>query len=101
VSPAFESFLARLYVDSDERRRFLAAPGRVAAAAGLTGEEIAAAVAIDRVGLELAAASFERKRHHRRRFRFGRWRTSISSLVPWITRLAGSGVLEPPTRRQP
>jgi hypothetical protein len=74
MSPAFESFLARLYVDAKARARFLADPGREAAAAGLTDQEIAAAVRIDRVGLELASASFEHKRRrHRKRFSPVRW----------------------------
>jgi hypothetical protein len=62
MSPAFESFLARLYVDRSARARFLADPRAEAAAAGLAGDEIAAAVGIDRVGLELAARSFAHKR---------------------------------------
>ena len=62
MSPAFEAFLARLYVDRSVRARFLADPTREAAAAGLTGRELAAAARIDRAGLELAARSFERKR---------------------------------------
>ena len=62
MSPAFESFLARLYVDGSARARFLADPRGEAAAAGLVGDEIAAAVDIDRVGLELAARSFAHKK---------------------------------------
>jgi hypothetical protein len=62
MSPAFEHFLARLYVDANARKRFLADPGREAAAAGLNADEIAAATRIDRVGLELAAAGFAKKR---------------------------------------
>jgi hypothetical protein len=67
MSPAFESFLAHLYVDRSARERFLADPRGEAAAAGLTTDEIAAAVGIDRVGLELAAASFAHKRRRQRR----------------------------------
>lgn len=66
MSPKFESFLARLYVDAAARKRFLEDPSREAAAAGLTNEEVAAAVRIDRVGLELAAASFAHKQRHQR-----------------------------------
>ena len=62
MSPLFESFLARLYVDADLRAAFLADVDRVATAAGLAAEEIAALRAIDREGLELAAASFAHKR---------------------------------------
>jgi hypothetical protein len=62
MTPAFESFLARLYMDRDARARFLADPRGEAASAGLAADEIAAALAIDRVGLELAAANFAHKR---------------------------------------
>jgi hypothetical protein len=62
MTPAFESFIARLYVDEDARRRFLVDPRAEAEAAGLGREEVAAAIAIDRVGLELAAAGFAKKR---------------------------------------
>jgi hypothetical protein len=65
MSPVFESFLARLYVDRSARERFLADPRGESAAAGLAADEIAAAVGIDRVGLELAAASFAHKRRQR------------------------------------
>jgi hypothetical protein len=62
-SPAFEAFLARLYVDADFRAAFLADPAGVAGSApDLAPEEIAAVQAIDRAGLELAAASFAWKR---------------------------------------
>lgn len=66
MSPAFESFLARLSVERPARERFLADPRGEAAAAGLSADEIAAAAGIDRVGLELAAASFARKRRRQR-----------------------------------
>ena len=65
MSPNFERFVARLYVDTIARERFLADPNREAGAAGLTDDEIAAAVRIDRVGLELAAASFALKKRRR------------------------------------
>ena len=68
MSPAFESFLARLYAEQPARERFLADAHGEAVAAGLTADEIAAAVGIDRVGLELAAASFAHKRRRQRRF---------------------------------
>jgi hypothetical protein len=67
MSPRFEHFLARLYVDAKARKQFLADPRGEAAAAGLADDEIAAAVSIDRVGLELAAASFAHKRREGRR----------------------------------
>ena len=68
MTPAFESFVARLYVDSNARIRFLADPGGEATRAGLSSGEVAALTRIDRVGLELAAASFAQKRQqHARR----------------------------------
>ncbi len=62
ASPQLEGFLARLYVDAPSRDRFLADPDAEARAAGLDEDEVAALRAIDRAGLALAAASFERKR---------------------------------------
>lgn len=61
-SPAFEGFLARLYVDASFRARFLTDPDGEARRAGLGPDECAAVRGIDRVGLELAARSYERKR---------------------------------------
>ena len=58
----FEAFLAELYTDTDARRRFLADPRGRARDAGLDDAEIEALVAIDRIGLELAARSFAHKR---------------------------------------
>jgi hypothetical protein len=65
MSPAFETFLAKIYVDADARRRFLADPRGEAVRAGLTPEECDALERIDREGLELAGMSFERKRGSR------------------------------------
>jgi hypothetical protein len=62
MSARFEAFLARIYVDADARSHFLADPRRVATDAGLTPAEIEAAEAIDRLGLQMAAKSFGRKR---------------------------------------
>ena len=62
MSAAFEAFLARIYVDDEARRRFLAEPREEAARAGLDAAEQDALAAVDRVGLELAARSFSRKR---------------------------------------
>jgi hypothetical protein len=59
---ALEAFLARLYTDAEVRREFLADPRGTAVRAQLEPAQIDALVAIDRVGLELAAASFEKKR---------------------------------------
>ena len=64
---AFEAFLARLYVDGGARARFLADPSGETKRAGLTAAECRALEAIDRVGLELAAASYDRKRARRHR----------------------------------
>ena len=57
-----EKFLASLYVDAQLRTRFLDAPREEARRAGLNPEQCEALVTIDRVGLEMAARSFERKR---------------------------------------
>ena len=60
--PKMEKFLATLYVDAKARARFLEAPREEAARAGLNPEQCEALVKIDRVGLEMAAHSFTRKR---------------------------------------
>jgi len=57
-----EKFLASLYVDAKLRARFLDAPREEAKRAGLNPEQCDAMAAIDRVGLKMAAQSFERKR---------------------------------------
>lgn len=57
-----EALLARIYVDPQARERFLINPTAEASKAGLSDEEIEAVKQIDRVGLELFAASLERKR---------------------------------------
>ncbi len=62
TSPAFEAFLARLYVDADFRTVFLADPRGAARRAGLSEAECEALAGIDRTGLELAATSFAAKR---------------------------------------
>jgi len=59
---ALEAFLARLYTDPAARRDFLDDPRGAAARSALEPGEIDAVAAIDRVGLELAARSFELKR---------------------------------------
>jgi len=68
-SPALERFLAELYVDADARARFLAAPYDEAVRAGLKEEQCRALEKIDRVGLEMAARSFSRKRQVKRKRR--------------------------------
>ena len=60
--PKLEKFLASLYVDAELRARFLEAPREEAARAGLNEEQCEALTKIDRVGLEMAARSFARKR---------------------------------------
>lgn len=57
-----EAFLARIYVDAEARERFLSNPTVEALRAGLSDDEVEAVKQIDRVGLELFAASLERKR---------------------------------------
>jgi hypothetical protein len=61
-SPELEQFLATLYVNPEVRARFLAAPGEEAKRAGLSEEHCRALENIDRIGLEMAARSFARKR---------------------------------------
>jgi hypothetical protein len=60
--PKLEKFLASLYVDADLRARFLNGPKEEAARAGLNPAQCEALEKIDRVGLQMAARSFERKR---------------------------------------
>lgn len=60
---AMEAFLARIYVDANARARFKADPLAEASHAGLSPDECAAIMKIDRIGLELAAHSFAKKRH--------------------------------------
>ena len=62
-----EAFLARIYVDSEARERFLTNPDAEALSAELSLEEIEAVKQIDRVGLELLAESLERKRNRSHR----------------------------------
>lgn len=63
MSQALENFLARLYTDAALRQEFLADPPRVInAVPTLSTPDRTALLAIDRLGLTLAAQSFERKR---------------------------------------
>ena len=62
-----ERFLATVYVNEAARRRFLADPVAEATRAGLNGADAARLAAVDREGIELAAASFARKRSGKRR----------------------------------
>jgi len=61
-SRTLESYLALIYTDAAARARFNADPAGEARLAGLSGEESAALARCDRVGLEMAAASFGHKR---------------------------------------
>lgn len=76
LSSAFEVFLTQVYVDARVRARFLADPLAEAIKAGLSTPEVQALQHIDRVGLELAAKSFEHKRQQGRR-------AHARSLFPW------------------
>ncbi|HVE81707.1 MAG TPA: DUF692 family protein [Myxococcales bacterium] len=60
--PGLEAFLARLYLDAEARSRFLADPRGEARRAGFPPDQCDALAHFDRVGLELASQSFERKR---------------------------------------
>ena len=83
-SPALETYLARLYTDDALRHAFLLAPRAQALLHGLSAREADAMAAIDRVGLQMAAASYRAKRavhgiqarpaHHWWRRLLARWR---------------------------
>lgn len=62
TSPAFEVFLAKIYVNAEYRSQFLADPRGTAQQAGLSEAECEALNSIDRTGLEMAARSLARKR---------------------------------------
>jgi hypothetical protein len=62
-----EAFLARLYTDARARAAFLGDPRGEAVRAGLTPAQVEAMAGLDRLGLELAAESFARKRAGRAR----------------------------------
>jgi hypothetical protein len=64
-SPEFEAFLARLYCDRNFLEEFMRESDRVIRESPLSERERQAALAIDRVGLLMAARSFESKRHAR------------------------------------
>ena len=84
MSPAFEAFLAKIYVDAKARKRFLENPVEEARLAGLSVTESKALSAIDRDGLEFAAASFEQKRRSRvQRIPWLRHRRRLRANSPW------------------
>lgn len=61
-SPALETRLAKLYTDDALREAFLRAPHAQALLHGLSPQEAEAMAAIDRIGLQMAAASYQAKR---------------------------------------
>jgi hypothetical protein len=61
MSASLEAYLARLYLDTDARRAFTAAPRPAATRAGLAEAHVAALERAARVGLELTARSFSAK----------------------------------------
>ena len=66
-TPALERFLAKIYIDPEARAKFLANPLEEAARAGLPDDLCKALQSIDRIGLEMAARSYARKREHKKR----------------------------------
>lgn len=72
-TPRLEAFLAKIYVDEDARRRFLADPRGEALRAGLNDADVAALETMDLVGLELTVRSLTHKRAGRRKSIFRRW----------------------------
>jgi hypothetical protein len=78
TSPAFEAFLARVYVDPEFRAEFLAGPRSAARRAGLGEAECDALAAIDCEGLEMAVASFASKRKKRQK---RGWKLRLKGLV--------------------
>ena len=61
-SPALEAFLARLYTEPALLQAFVADPQRTALGAGLTPDDAVRLQRTDTTGLQMAAASFARKR---------------------------------------
>ncbi|NHQ90072.1 hypothetical protein [Janthinobacterium lividum] len=61
-SPALETYLARLYTDDALRAAFLLEPLAQALRHGLSPQEAEAMAAMDRIGLQMAAASYRSKR---------------------------------------
>ena len=61
-SPALETYLARLYTDDALCAAFLLEPRAQALLHGLSPQEAEAMAAMDRVGLQMAAASYRAKR---------------------------------------
>ena len=61
-SPALETYLARLYTDDVLRAAFLLDPRTQALLHCLSPQEAGAMAAMDRIGLQMAAASYRAKR---------------------------------------
>ncbi|MGK5037760.1 hypothetical protein [Janthinobacterium sp. LB3P118] len=61
-SAALETYLARLYTDDSLRTAFLLEPRVQALLHGLSQQEAEAMAAMDRIGLQMAAASYRAKR---------------------------------------
>jgi hypothetical protein len=81
TTPAFEAFLARLFVNTEAREQFLADPRGEARRAGLGPEETEWAAQIDPVGLGFAARSFQ----HKNRKKMSVARTGVARI--WWSRL--------------
>jgi hypothetical protein len=62
-----ETLLASIYVDEKIKARFLSAPNEFARHYGLSDAIAAELAKIDQLGLEMAAASFQRKRRLKKR----------------------------------
>ncbi|MBZ5523425.1 MAG: hypothetical protein LAP21_14415 [Acidobacteriia bacterium] len=76
-----ERFLAQLYVDPQQRKRFLRDPLATAKAAGLSEWECAEVAKISPQEMERAAGSFDRKREVKKRHRrLG----NVRRLVQWL-----------------
>ncbi len=65
----FEIVLAKLYADEEFRKLFLSDPARSLAGTDLTEKEKANLLAIDRVGLIMAAHSYSSKKEKRKMLR--------------------------------
>ena len=81
MSLSLETYLVKLYLDRDARRAFLADPRAAARAEGLSDSEVTALEGMDRDGLELAARSFELKRHSQPPR--GRWARLLARWRAW------------------
>lgn len=66
ASVAVEAYLAKLFADPIERKKFLSDPASAAIDAGLSDTDANALRRIDKVGLRMAAASYAHKREQHR-----------------------------------